>query len=52
MLFALLLLAVAIVAIVLATAPASTQIKLLNVSYTDAEKVAEALRQLVSENTK
>jgi serine/threonine protein kinase len=49
---ALLVLVIAIVAIVLATAPASTRITLRNVSYSDVEKVAEALRQMVSENTK
>ncbi|HEY2768064.1 MAG TPA: protein kinase [Solirubrobacteraceae bacterium] len=51
-LFAVLLLAAVVGAIVLATAPASTRIVLRSVSYNDAEKVAEALRQLVSENTK
>ena len=51
-LVALLLLAGAIVAVVIATAPATTRIKLTNVGYSDAERVAEALHQLVSENTK
>ena len=51
-LVAVLVLALAIVAIVLVTAPSPTKITLRNVGYADAEKVAEALRQLVSENTK
>jgi serine/threonine-protein kinase len=51
-LFALLVLAIAVIAIVLATAPSSTKIVLRNVGYSDAEKVAESLRQMVDENTK
>ncbi len=44
-------LAVAIAAIVIATAPPPTRVTLRNVSYSDAEQVAEALQQLVRENT-
>jgi eukaryotic-like serine/threonine-protein kinase len=51
-LFALLVLAVAIVAVVIATAPSPTRIVLRNVVYTDVEQAAASLRQLVSENTK
>ncbi len=51
-LLALLLLAVAIIAIVLATAPSPTRVVLRDVGYSDAEQVAEALRQMVHENTK
>ncbi len=50
-LFVLLALAVAVVAIVIATAPPTTQVTLRNVSYSDAEQVAEALQQMVRENT-
>ncbi len=50
-LFVLLALAVAVVAIVIATAPPTTRVTLRNVSYSDAEQVAEALQQLVRENT-
>ncbi|HEY3828529.1 MAG TPA: protein kinase [Solirubrobacteraceae bacterium] len=48
---ALLVLAAIVVGVVLATAPAPTRIVLLNVGYSDAEQVTEALRQLVHENT-
>jgi hypothetical protein len=51
-LLALVLLAAIIVGVVLATAPPSTKIVLVNVGYNDAEQVAEALHQLVTENTK
>jgi tRNA A-37 threonylcarbamoyl transferase component Bud32 len=51
-LFALLVLAVAVIAIVLATAPPSTRIVLRNVSSSDAEQVTESLREMVRENTK
>jgi serine/threonine protein kinase len=51
-LLALLALAVAIVAIVLVTAPASTKVMLRNVVYNDVQQTAEALRQLVLQNTK
>jgi eukaryotic-like serine/threonine-protein kinase len=51
-LFALLLIAVAIAALVLATAPPSTQIRLRNVVYEDVHKSAAELRALVAENTK
>jgi eukaryotic-like serine/threonine-protein kinase len=50
-LVALLVLAAIVVGVVLATAPAPTRISLLNVGYSDAQQVVEALRQLVSENT-
>jgi hypothetical protein len=43
---------VAIVAIVLVTAPATTKVMLRNVIYNDVQQTSEALRQLVSENTK
>jgi serine/threonine protein kinase len=51
-LFALLLLAVAIIAVVLATAPAPTRISLRNVVYSDVERSSSALQELVSENTR
>jgi eukaryotic-like serine/threonine-protein kinase len=51
-LLALLALAVAIVAVVLATAPKQTKVMLRNVVYNDVQQTSEALRQLVSENTK
>jgi serine/threonine-protein kinase len=51
-LFALLVLAVAIVAVVLATTPAPTKITLRRVVYSDVERASAALQQLVSENTK
>jgi serine/threonine-protein kinase len=51
-LLALLALAVAIVAVVLVTAPAPTKVMLRNVVYNDVQQTSEALRQLVSENTK
>ncbi|HEX4838799.1 MAG TPA: hypothetical protein VFV03_09785, partial [Solirubrobacteraceae bacterium] len=41
-----------IVAIVVLSAPASTKITLRNVVYNDVQESAEALKQLVSENTK
>jgi serine/threonine-protein kinase len=41
-----------IAAIVILTAPAPTRITLRNVVYNDAQETAEALKQLVSENTK
>ena len=50
--FALLVLAIAVVAIVLATAPSPTRVVLRNVGYSDAEQVAESLREMVRENTK
>jgi serine/threonine-protein kinase len=50
-LLALLALAAIVIAIVIATAPAATRIKLIDVGYSDAEKTAAALQQLVSENT-
>jgi eukaryotic-like serine/threonine-protein kinase len=51
-LFALLLLTVAIVAVILATAPAPTKVRLREVVYHDVEQSSAALQQLVSENTK
>jgi hypothetical protein len=42
----------AIVAIVIATAPASTQITLRRVVYDDVGRAAAALQELVSKNTK
>jgi eukaryotic-like serine/threonine-protein kinase len=51
-LFALLVLAVAIGAVILATAPAPTKVVLRNVVYTDVQQASSALKQLVSENTK
>jgi eukaryotic-like serine/threonine-protein kinase len=51
-LFTVLLLAVAIVAYVVATAPAPTRVNLRNVVYTDVERTSTALQELVRENTK
>jgi eukaryotic-like serine/threonine-protein kinase len=51
-LFALLLLAAAILAIVLATAPGSTKREFRKVVSSDIQQIAVELRQLVSENTK
>jgi eukaryotic-like serine/threonine-protein kinase len=51
-LFALLVLAVVIVAVVLATAPTQTKVVLRNVVYSDVQQAGSALKQLVSENTK
>jgi serine/threonine-protein kinase len=51
-LFALLVLAGAVAAIAIATAPAPTKVTLRNVVENDAEKSAAALKQLVEENTK
>jgi hypothetical protein len=51
-LFALLLLAVAVLAVVIATAPAPTKISLRNVVYSDVEHTSAALQELVRENTK
>jgi serine/threonine protein kinase len=51
-LLALLVLAAVVVGVVLATAPPSTRIVLRNVGYADAERVAEELQRMVSENTK
>ncbi|HYM55249.1 MAG TPA: protein kinase [Solirubrobacteraceae bacterium] len=52
LLAALLAIAVAIVAIVLITAPAPTRVVLRNVVYSDVQQASSALKQLVSENTK
>ena len=41
-----------IAAIVVLSAPAQTKITLRNVVYTDVQESAEALKQLVGENTK
>ncbi len=51
-LVALALLAAIVVGVAVATAPPSTKIVLVNVGYNDAEQVAEALHQLVTQNTK
>jgi serine/threonine protein kinase len=51
-LLGLLALALAIVAVVLITAPGPTRVVLRNVVYSDVERTASALQQLVSENTK
>jgi hypothetical protein len=51
-LFALLLLAAAIVAVVLITAPAPTRVTLRHVVYSDLQQTSSALKQLVLENTK
>jgi eukaryotic-like serine/threonine-protein kinase len=51
-LFALLLLAVVVVALIVATAPAPTKITLRNVVYSDVEHTSAALQELVRENTK
>jgi serine/threonine-protein kinase len=48
----LLALAAAAVAAILATAPSSTRVVLRNVVYSDVQRTASALKQLVSENTK
>jgi serine/threonine-protein kinase len=48
----LLVLALAIVAVVLITAPAETKVTLRNVVYHDVQQTSSALSQLVSENTK
>ena len=48
----LLALAGVIAAIVAITAPAPTQVQLKNVVYSDVEHASQALKQLVSENTK
>jgi eukaryotic-like serine/threonine-protein kinase len=50
-LVALLAVALAIVAIVVLTAPSSTRIVLRNVVYNDVQHTSSALKQLVSENT-
>jgi eukaryotic-like serine/threonine-protein kinase len=52
LLIALLALGGTIAAIVVLSAPAPTKITLRNVLYEDAQESAEALKQLVSENTK
>jgi eukaryotic-like serine/threonine-protein kinase len=51
-LLALLALAVAVVAVILITTPAPTKVVLRNVVYTDVQQTSDALKQLVSENTK
>jgi serine/threonine protein kinase len=51
-LLALLVLVLAVIAIVLATAPATTRVTLRNVIKNDTAETAEALKRLVSENTK
>ncbi len=49
--FAILVLAVAVVAAVILTAPAPTKVTLRNVVYSDVQHTAAALQKLVSENT-
>jgi eukaryotic-like serine/threonine-protein kinase len=51
-LLVLLALAAIAIGVVLATAPPSTRVVLRNVGYSDAEQVAESLREMVRENTK
>jgi serine/threonine-protein kinase len=51
-LLALIALALVVVAIVLITAPTTTKVTLRNVVYSDVQQASEALKQLVSENTK
>jgi hypothetical protein len=51
-LVALIVLAAIVIGVVLATAPPSTRVVLRNVGYSDAEQVAESLREMVRENTK
>jgi hypothetical protein len=48
----LLTLAAGAVAAIIATAPASTRVVLRNVVYSDVQRTASSLKQLVSENTK
>jgi serine/threonine-protein kinase len=52
MLLGLLAIAVAIIAIVVISAPAQTRVVLRNVVYSDVQQASSALKQLVSENTK
>jgi hypothetical protein len=51
-LVAVMVIALAIVAIVLATAPAKTQVTLREVVYSDVGRTAAALQELVAKNTK
>ncbi|HSZ69376.1 MAG TPA: protein kinase [Solirubrobacteraceae bacterium] len=51
-LLVLVVLAAIVIGVVLATAPPSTRVVLRNVGYSDAEQVAESLREMVRENTK
>jgi beta-lactam-binding protein with PASTA domain len=51
-LFAVLLLAVIVAAVIFLTSPASTTIKVRNVIYKDVNQSATALKELVAENTK
>jgi hypothetical protein len=48
----LLTLALAIIAVVLITAPSPTRVTLRNVVYHDVQQASSALKQLVSENEK
>jgi len=43
--------ALAIVAVIVLSAPASTKVVLRNVVYSDVQRASSALKQLVSENT-
>jgi eukaryotic-like serine/threonine-protein kinase len=51
-LFVLLLLAVIAVAVVISSAPSTTQIKLREVSYHDVEETSQALQRLVEDNVR
>jgi serine/threonine-protein kinase len=51
-LLALMALALVVIAVALATAPATTKISLRKVVYNDVQQSAEALKQLVSQNTR
>ena len=44
--------ALVVVAVLLATAPTQTKITLRNVVYNDVKQSAEALKQLVSQNSR
>jgi hypothetical protein len=51
-LLGLIVVALAVVAIVIASAPAPTRITLRNVVYSDVREASAALQDLVSKNTK
>jgi beta-lactam-binding protein with PASTA domain len=51
-LLTILVLAVAIAAIVVVTAPSQTKVVLRNVVYSDVQHASQALQELVSKNTK
>ena len=50
-LLGMLAIAAAIIAIILVSSPASTQVRLRQVVYSEVQQAAAALKQLVSENT-